>query len=326
MLIVLWFSFVEMANKFLKFKPIEWDYQARYDILQTRPEETPKQACSENLEVVGQLNQYNTLVTGPLRVALGTKLHLVHECAGEVLSISFTQFGVNVGLLTEEASVEEENTGGLREFPNNMRQMAWAQIGEGPYDPSVTKSSQLWEPLYRYIHRVLSNSLCQRCDSTGFVSLRDLTVLYCIHNRIPLGVTHLLLRNIHLNQLASSPTLIFFGGWIYRLFKTYVQRHIWNLEEALVLHVDPTCPPPQYQGYQTGSSSQGGGFPNFQRLHDLLQENLLCTRNTYNMASNTFTRIGSVERAVFAMQDDITYIRDHMVYRGEEGDEDEHMD
>ncbi|MFS7905640.1 hypothetical protein Hanom_Chr01g00050051 [Helianthus anomalus] len=29
---------------------------------------------------------------------------------------------------------------------------------------------------------------------------------------------------MHLNQLASSPTPIFFGGWIYRLYKTFVQR------------------------------------------------------------------------------------------------------
>ncbi|MFS7892301.1 hypothetical protein Hanom_Chr00s000569g01649941 [Helianthus anomalus] len=104
------------------------------------------------------------------------------------------------------------------------------------------------------------------------------------------------------------------------------QGHVWNSEEALVLHADPTRPPPQYQGYQTGSSSQGGGFPNFQSLHDLLLENLLCTRNTYNMASNTFTWIGSVERTVSAMQDDITYIRGHLVYRGEDGDDDEDMD
>ncbi|KAJ0685882.1 hypothetical protein HanLR1_Chr11g0408101 [Helianthus annuus] len=141
-----------MANKFLRFKPSEWDYQACYDILQTRPEETPKQACLETLEAVGQLYRYNTLVTGPLRVALGARLHSVHEysmefyssfafkakaepfdeegvqfrCVGEVLSISIVQFGVNVGLFTEEASVEEENTGGLRELPNNMRQTAWA--------------------------------------------------------------------------------------------------------------------------------------------------------------------------------------------------------
>ncbi|MFS7913654.1 hypothetical protein Hanom_Chr02g00144211 [Helianthus anomalus] len=62
-----------------------------------------------------------------------------------------------------------------------MRQTAWAQIGDGAYDPSVTKSSKLRDPLYHYIHRVISNSLCQRRDSTGFVNLRDLTILYCIH-------------------------------------------------------------------------------------------------------------------------------------------------
>ncbi|MFS7934937.1 hypothetical protein Hanom_Chr05g00397541 [Helianthus anomalus] len=57
-----------------------------------------------------------------------------------------------------------------------------------------------------------------------------------------------------------------------------------------------------------------------------MEENLLCTRSTYNMASNAFTRIGSVERTVSAMQDDITYIRDHMTYRDKEGDDDEDMD
>ncbi|MFS7952915.1 hypothetical protein Hanom_Chr07g00612491 [Helianthus anomalus] len=280
-------------------------------------------------------------------------------CWGATFNLHSPIWG-DVGLFTEEESVEEEYTGGLRELPNNMRQIARAQIGEGPYDPSVTKSSQLRDPLYRYIHRVLSNSLCQRRDSTGVVNLRDLTVLYYIHNRVPFDVTHLLLRSMQLNQLASSPTPIFFGGWIYRLFKTYVQRmpksfhrgprsgkvdlaqcrslriihemgdgsvrfqnargNMWNPEEALVLHADPTHPPPQQQSYHTGSSSQGGGFPNFQSLTDLLQENLLCTWNAYNMASNAYTRIRAVERTISTMKDDITYIRDHMVYRDEDMD------
>ncbi|MFS8024466.1 hypothetical protein Hanom_Chr16g01463551 [Helianthus anomalus] len=270
-----------------------------------------------------------------------------------------------MGLFTEEDSGEEENTGGFRELPTNMRQIAWAQIADGAYDPSVTKSSQLRDPLYRYIHRVLSNSLSQRCDSTGVVNLRDLTVLYCIHNRVPLDVPYLFLRNMHLNQLASSPTHIFFKGWIYRLFITCVHRmpksirkgpwsgkvdltqclsmgiiyetgdgtvrfqttqgHFWNQKDALVLHANPSLPPPQYQGHQTGSSSQGGGFPDFQSLHDLLHENLLFTCNTYNMASNTFTRVGAIERNISTMQDDITYIREHMVYQGGD-DEDEDMD
>ncbi|KAM0057368.1 hypothetical protein Hdeb2414_s0005g00157391 [Helianthus debilis subsp. tardiflorus] len=246
-----------------------------------------------------------------------------------------------------------------------MRQTAWSQIGEGHYDPSQTRTSQLRGPLYRYIHRVLSNSLGQRSDSTGVVNLRDLTVLYFIHNRVPLDVPHLLLGNMHLNQLATSPTPIFFGGWIYHLYKTFVQRmpksfrkdpwsgkvdlvncrsmgiihemgdrtvriqttqgRVWNPKEALVLHVNPLRPPPQFHGQLGPSSSQGSGFPNFQSLHDLLQENLLCTLNTYNMASNTYTRVRAMERNISKMQDDISHIREHMVYRGGD-DEDEDMD
>ncbi|MFS7929712.1 hypothetical protein Hanom_Chr04g00335761 [Helianthus anomalus] len=250
--------------------------------------------------------------------------------------------------------------GGLSEIPNNMHQTTWAQIRDGPYNPSVTESSQLWDPLYRYIHWVLRNSQCQQRDSSGVVNLCDLTYLYCIHNRIPLDVTHLLLKNMQLNQLASSPTPIYFGGWIYHLFKTFVHRmpksfhrgvrsrkvdlaqcrsmgiiqemddrsvhfrnargNVWALED------DPIRSPPQHQSYHIGSSSQGGGFPNFQILTDLLKENLLCTRNTDNMASNAYTQIRAVERSVSSMQDDITYIQEHMAYRDDEGDNDEDMD
>ncbi|MFS7940160.1 hypothetical protein Hanom_Chr05g00460381 [Helianthus anomalus] len=103
------------------------------------------------------------------------------------------------------------------------------------------------------------------------------------------------------------------------------QGHVWNPEEALILHANPLRPPPQFHGQPGSSSSQGGGFPNFQILHDLLQENLLCTRNTYNMASNTYTRVGAMERNIFEMQDDNSHIREHMVYRGGD-DEDEDMD
>ncbi|KAJ0480464.1 hypothetical protein HanIR_Chr13g0631981 [Helianthus annuus] len=114
---------------------------------------------------------------------------------------------------------------------------------------------------------------------------------------------------MHLNRLAHAPTPIFFGGWVYRLFKHFtniprsferspwsgrvdvhicrsmnliyeaedgsvslqrMQGHAWNPQEALVLH----APPPQYHYQPHGepgqSSSQGGGFPNFHSLHDLL--------------------------------------------------------
>ncbi|MFS8024465.1 hypothetical protein Hanom_Chr16g01463541 [Helianthus anomalus] len=79
MLIVLCFSFAELASKFTKFNTAEWDYQARYDILKRRPEETPTQVCLDIMEAMGQLDRYNTLVMGPLRMALGARLHMVHE-------------------------------------------------------------------------------------------------------------------------------------------------------------------------------------------------------------------------------------------------------
>ncbi|KAJ0957475.1 hypothetical protein HanPSC8_Chr01g0027701 [Helianthus annuus] len=206
------------------------------------------------------------------------------RCAGEMFSISIAQFGAIIGLYVEADAGDEENTCGLRELPQDQHQVAWAQIGEGHYNPSQTKSTQLRDPLYRYIHRVLSYSLCQRHDSGGVVGLRDLMVLHCIHSHVPLDVPYLLLRNMHLNQLANPPTPILFGGWIYRLFKHFEQRmprssrkgpwsgkvdlvichsmniineaddgtvrfqtvqgHVWNPKEALVLHAPQIRLPP----------------------------------------------------------------------------------
>ncbi|MFS7912857.1 hypothetical protein Hanom_Chr02g00134811 [Helianthus anomalus] len=75
-----------MASKFTKFKTNEWDYQALYDVLTTRPEEIPRQVCLETLETVGQLDHFNTLVMCPLRVALYNRLHAVHEYSMEFYS------------------------------------------------------------------------------------------------------------------------------------------------------------------------------------------------------------------------------------------------
>ncbi|KAF5797151.1 hypothetical protein HanXRQr2_Chr08g0360301 [Helianthus annuus] len=110
-----------------------------------------------------------------------------------------------------------------------------------------------------------------------------------------------------------------------------VQGHAWNPQEALVLHAPHFQPTPQYHYQPKGdpgqSSSQGGGFPNFKSLHDLLQENLMCTRNTYNMAGNTYTRVGAIERNISDIQDDIGNIREYMAgHGGGDDDEDEDMD
>ena len=53
----------------------------------------------------------------------------------------------------------------------------------------------------------------------------------------------------------------------------------------------------------------------------------MCTRNTYNMASNTYARVGVIERNISDMQDDIGNIWEYMAgHGGEDDDEDKDMD
>ncbi|MFS8034560.1 hypothetical protein Hanom_Chr17g01582601 [Helianthus anomalus] len=68
-----------MAKKFTRFNANEWAAQARFEVLKTRPEENPRQVCLDTLEVVGQIDRFNNLVTGPLRATLCTRLHSVHD-------------------------------------------------------------------------------------------------------------------------------------------------------------------------------------------------------------------------------------------------------
>ncbi|KAJ0856653.1 hypothetical protein HanRHA438_Chr13g0580831 [Helianthus annuus] len=131
--------FFQMSAKFTRFNANELDARARYDMLQTRPEEYPRQACTDLLTMVNQLDRFNNLVTGSLRIALTTRLRSVHQCTlefystftftsrcdpfdnegvafrcgGTRYSISMAQFGAIVGLYMEEDSGNEENTGGL---------------------------------------------------------------------------------------------------------------------------------------------------------------------------------------------------------------------
>ncbi|KAJ0806227.1 hypothetical protein HanPI659440_Chr02g0087181 [Helianthus annuus] len=54
-------------------------------------------------------------------------------------------------------------------------------------------------------------------------------------------------------------------------------------------------------------------------------ENLMCTRNTYNLANNTYHRVGAIERNINDIQDDISSIREYMAGHGgggEDSDED----
>ena len=53
----------------------------------------------------------------------------------------------------------------------------------------------------------------------------------------------------------------------------------------------------------------------------------MCTRNTYNLANNTYHRVGAIERNINDIQDDIGSIREYMARQGGGGeDSDEDME
>ncbi|MFS7964331.1 hypothetical protein Hanom_Chr08g00749001 [Helianthus anomalus] len=68
-------------------------------------------------------------------------------------------------------------------------------IEDGPYSRSSTKETKIRDPLIRYIHRVLSGSLCQ-------------------------GIT--VEQGCQLHR--RHPNADIFGGWISKLFRHFIQR------------------------------------------------------------------------------------------------------
>ncbi|MFS7999122.1 hypothetical protein Hanom_Chr12g01162301 [Helianthus anomalus] len=98
---------------------------------------------------------------------------------------------------------------------------------------------------------------------------------------------------------------------------------VWNPndpDEVLVIEDNPDCP--RYSGSFLGSSSQGGGdFPNLHNLYNIMQKTLQMSKNTYGLGHSSSSRIGSMERNIVSMQNDITYIREHMTYQDEKEEE-----
>jgi hypothetical protein len=90
---------------------------------------------------------------------------------------SIFEFGVELGLFTAQEMTQDKWIHSLHQFPDEMdkknpnwgrtRSAFWRQIGEGEYDPSSSKSTKIRDPLLRYVHCLLSNSLFQRGSRVG---------------------------------------------------------------------------------------------------------------------------------------------------------------
>lgn len=70
----------------------------------------------------------------------------------------------------------------LTNYPHGLTPQRVYKIlcGEGQYELGVSKAACLSQPLYRYMHAVLSRSVNGRGDSTGVLSRQELLYLYLI--------------------------------------------------------------------------------------------------------------------------------------------------
>ncbi|KAJ0441972.1 hypothetical protein HanIR_Chr16g0803871 [Helianthus annuus] len=93
--------------------------------------------------------------------------------------LSVAQLGLRMGIYTE-AEVQRRFRRALKQIPNDTATAFWHEIGEGPYNPTVTKATHLRDPFHRYFHRVLTHTISGWGEGTAVCTLKDLFFLYCL--------------------------------------------------------------------------------------------------------------------------------------------------
>ncbi|MFS7911485.1 hypothetical protein Hanom_Chr02g00118691 [Helianthus anomalus] len=99
---------------------------------------------------------------------------------------------------------------------------------------------------------------------------------------------------------------------------------VWNPNDPDEISAIEDVPNSPHPGPFPGSSTRGGSnFPNLINLYDIMHETLQVSKNAYSLGQSSSSRIGSMEHNIIYMQNDITYIRDHMVIQDEEEEEED---
>ncbi|PPS19453.1 hypothetical protein GOBAR_AA01112 [Gossypium barbadense] len=109
---------------------------------------------------------------GTIHFRLGSLVH----------SMSVPEFGVALGLYTDEFMEEED----MNALPRNIHispSLCWKALAplSSNYDPSRSKASAL-PPSLRYLYAILAHTLTRRRESTGVVNTHDAYYLWCMAN------------------------------------------------------------------------------------------------------------------------------------------------
>ncbi|PPR97413.1 hypothetical protein GOBAR_AA23258 [Gossypium barbadense] len=101
---------------------------------------------------------------------------------GLVRAMSVPEFGVTLGLYTDEF-MEEEDMNALPRNIHILPSLCWKALAplSSTYNPSRSKASAL-APSLRYLHAILAHTLTGRRESTDVVNTHDAYYLWCMAN------------------------------------------------------------------------------------------------------------------------------------------------
>ncbi|MFS7903840.1 hypothetical protein Hanom_Chr01g00028871 [Helianthus anomalus] len=107
---------------------------------------------------------------------------------------SLRQFAVATGFYTDEELIQDVHTTAINRMPEDELIAWWPTIGEGPYTKAEeVRSSEIRDPLVRYLHRYFSTGIAARGKSCEHVTKANLFYLYCLFTGRPCPL-HLFLR------------------------------------------------------------------------------------------------------------------------------------
>lgn len=99
-----------------------------------------------------------------------------------------------MGLYTYEDTQTADFKNALTELPEDVTEQSfWQEIGEGNYEPgNKTKATAMFDPLHKYFHRVITESIGGRKVSGGGVTKKDVFLLYCLIKKRPCNIAYVL--------------------------------------------------------------------------------------------------------------------------------------
>jgi hypothetical protein len=103
---------------------------------------------------------------------------------GQEYRMSLRSFAIHSGLYTEEETHQPVYTEAIHQTPIDELVAWWPAIGDGPFT-SESRSSDIRDPLYRYLHRLIATSITGRRSGVERCTSRDLFFLRCLLRGTP---------------------------------------------------------------------------------------------------------------------------------------------